>query len=373
MGRQTVRIGRRFAVRASYNFGMEASRDVLVIGGGIIGLTTAVELAAAGLSVEVCDAALPGQASWAGAGIIPPGNLEHAVTPLDRLRAFSSQRFQELPEDVKNDIGYRRNGAVIFEESDVVEMWQREGITVRGATVRECDFSAHSLTVVPRDAYLLPDMAQVRNPRFLKHLRRHCERLGVRLTQAHTTVEQIEEKARYCVIASGAWSERLLAGLGCPLDIHPVKGQMLLFHSQTHIPSETLIDGKRYIVPRGDGHVLVGSTEEPGFEVSTTAEALAGLHEFAGTYVPALRELKPMASWAGLRPGSRDGLPYIGVVPGHDKVLAAVGHFRSGIQLSLGTATMIADLILERTPVVDPTPFRLDRPLHPPMQLAFRS
>src|SRR5436189_2395400 len=115
---------------------MAASPDVLVIGGGVIGLTAALELARAGASVEVYDKGEFGkEASWAGAGIIPPGNLEHAVTPFDELRAASSALFPSFVADLESrtgiSVGYRQNGAIEFiteSDQEITELWRREQI-----------------------------------------------------------------------------------------------------------------------------------------------------------------------------------------------------------------------------------------------------
>src|SRR5436853_320646 len=190
--------------------------DVAVIGGGIIGLTSALFLAREGLSVAVYDRGdLGREASWAGAGILPPGNPDRAATPGDKLRGIGSQRFPEFSAELRHltgiENGYRRCGGIEFltaEDADVPDAWAAEGIA------------------------------------------------GLR-------------------------------GAG---------------------PSRVLMFGKRYLVPRGDGLTLVGSTEEPeaGFEKRTTPEGIGGLCGFARRVVPALANAALETSWAGLRPGSPD-------------------------------------------------------------------
>ena len=126
---------------------------------------------------------------------------------------------------------------------------------------------------------------------------------------------------------------------------------------------EILCEGTRYIVPRDDGHVLVGSTlEEAGFDNSTTPQAVSDLMQFAGGLIDALNESTLVDSWAGLRPATFDGMPYLGPVPGCPNVFVATGHFRNGLLLSTGTAGLMASLMRgEQTLPVDPAPFRLDR------------
>jgi glycine oxidase len=176
------------------------------------------------------------------------------------------------------------------------------------------------------------------------------------------------------LIANGAWAAELLCPLGYILPVAPVRGQIVLFNPGRPVISRVLMVGKRYLVPRSDGRILVGSTEEPeaGFVKANTPEGVNGLIEFACGLVPALRDAPVETTWAGLRPGSPDGLPFIGPVPGYDNLFAAVGHGRAGVQLSIGTAHMVADLILGR-PNPDAAAFRLDRRPDGAARPAFRS
>jgi glycine oxidase len=121
-------------------------------------------------------------------------------------------------------------------------------------------------------------------------------------------------------------------------------------------------EGRRYLVPRDDGRLLVGSTEEDvGFDRGTTADAIAGLLEFAMSLVPNLARATLERFWAGLRPATEDGLPYLGSVPDVENAFVAAGHFRSGLQLSTSTARVMGQLVRGLAPEIDLEPFRLDR------------
>jgi glycine oxidase len=148
-----------------------------------------------------------------------------------------------------------------------------------------------------------------------------------------------------------------------------------LFKPDRPVLSHVVIVGHRYLVPRQDGRVLVGSTEEPeaGFKKENTVEGVNGLIRFARSLVPALETVAVETTWAGLRPGSKDGLPYLGPVPGTPNVFAAVGHFRAGVQLSPGTGEVLAAMLTGRPPHVPVDAFRLDRPPTPPRPPAFRA
>ena len=357
--------------------------DVAIIGGGIIGLTSAYFLAKAGVPVAVFDRGDFGkEASWAGAGIIPPGHPDRAATPADRLRGIGAQRFPHFSAELHDltgiDNGYRPCGGIEFltaEDADVLAVWAAEGIRFEPLTLAQAR-KLEPLGEVEGDPYLLPDCAQVRNPRHLRALVAACERVGVRLFPSRGAVswERAEGRivavrladgdrvvANRFLLAAGAWSEPLLDALGHRPRVHPVLGQIALLRGEG--PSHVLMLGKRYIVPRGDGLTLVGSTEEPeaGFEKRTTPEGIAELLAFATRAVPVLGSAKLEASWAGLRPGSPDGLPFIGGVPGWENAFVAAGHFRAGVQLSVGTALAITELLTGRPTCVPTAAFALDR------------
>jgi glycine oxidase len=121
-------------------------------------------------------------------------------------------------------------------------------------------------------------------------------------------------------------------------------------------------EGPRYLVPRQDGRILVGSTvEDVGFDQSTTPQDRQDLMAFACGLVPRLTEVSIEKSWAGLRPRTGDGYPFLGALPGLTNAFVAAGHFRDGIQLAPITGRLMCDLILDRNPEADLGPFRPDR------------
>ncbi len=374
--------------------------DVLVIGGGIIGLTSAYFLAKAGRRVEVIDRQEMGrEASWAGAGILPPfGDPTKAVAPIDALRAHSVAGFEAFSEESAHthgaSNGYRRCGGIEVLRADAeyfLPLWDAEGIAYERLDREALKRLEPWLHPREETLYYLPGFAQVRNPWHVRALISACERLGVTLTAGcplknwrleegrvlgvadHT--DRMREAGAY-LLANGAWAEDWLRPLGCELGIHPVRGQIVLFNTAFCSPSRVVLDGKRYLVPRGDGRILMGSTEEPeaGFVKATTPAGEKDLEAFAFGWLPALADLGIVEkTWAGLRPVSRDGMPHIGPVPGQSNVFAAVGHGRAGIQLSLSTAHL---LVAQMTGGAVPDyaeAFRLDRPPASHVRPAFRS
>ncbi|HEY1861131.1 MAG TPA: FAD-dependent oxidoreductase, partial [Gemmataceae bacterium] len=269
----------------------------------------------------------------------------------------------------------------------VMQSWQAEGIRFELMEPVRLQELEPALASSAAAAYFSPEVAQVRNPRHLRALLSWCENRVVlrsncavdafvekekRILAAETSAGRIA--AGQFLVATGAWTDSVLASIGCRLDVHPIRGQIALLNTGRPLLTRILLDGKRYLVPRADGRVLVGSTEEDvGFDKRTTASAIAKLLTFAQSLVPALADAQVEQCWAGLRPGSRDGLPSLGRVPGFDNLFVAAGHFRSGIQLSPVTGLVMKELILGQTPTVPLEAFRPDRPPAPPVQSAFRS
>jgi glycine oxidase len=372
--------------------------DVLIVGGGVIGLTTAYWLANEGVRVTLVDRAdLGQQASWAGAGIIPPGDPQRARSPRNLLRAHSAALYPELSRQLRErtglDNGYVVCGGLELPESGETgalptQEWAGEGIVFEELDRAGLERFEPGLSPAVRAGFHLPHMAQVRNPRHLKALQAGCTILGVRLipncpvrelVRASNRIVAVDtERGRLSagrfLLSAGAWSDELLGQVGWRPGIRPVRGQIALLNTGRPGVRPILLQGKRYIVPRTDGRVLVGATEEDaGFDARPTAAGIGGLLPFALQLLPALAEAHLERCWAGLRPGSPDGLPYLGRVPDLDNLYVSAGHFRSGIQLSPASARVLTDLLLDRPPLVPLHEFRLDRPLALLGQTAFRS
>jgi glycine oxidase len=166
---------------------------------------------------------------------------------------------------------------------------------------------------------------------------------------------------QFCFTA-GAWTGQLLQNLGISLGILPIRGQMVLFKCPKPPISKIVNVGSRYLVPRDDGYVLAGSTEEEvGFNKQTTSDSIAELSNFARELVPSLASANIEKTWAGLRPASYDGYPYLGPLPGLSNAFVAAGHFRTGLYLSPATAVVMSQLMNGQTPAIDLTPFRVGR------------
>jgi len=364
--------------------------DVLIIGGGVIGLSLAWDLAKHGRSVQLIDQSLPGrEASWAGAGILPAASSTASQHPYEQLRGLAYELHPQWAAELRAatgiDTGFRRCGGLHLArtpgEVAALTAWaalvRDEGISIERLGLSDVEKLEPGITrSVPSTVYYIPDESQLRNPRHLEALVVTCRQAGVAITpnlpagQVVTGGGKITgvdspagliDAQQYCLTA-GAWTGQLLKSLGLPIGVLPVRGQMVLFQCRQPPITRIINEGSRYLVPREDGRVLAGSTEEEvGFDKRTTDEAIADLVGFARGIVPALANATIEKTWAGLRPGSYDGLPYLGQLPGLKNAFIAAGHFRSGLFLSTATAVVMSQLLRGEKPAIDLSPFRVGR------------
>lgn len=364
--------------------------DCLIIGGGVIGLSLAYELSGAGMKVCLVDRGSPGcETSWAAAGMLPPACSLEGQTPLDALACWSAKLHAGWSADLREvtgiDNGYRRSGALYVTRNDAAANLLTRAAAWKSAHIRceRCD-SDRLIEIEPElsrashgaAAVLVPEECQIRSPRHLKALVSACLARGVeikpgsavadfeirrgRIQAAHTPMGSMHA-GQFC-ITSGCWSGPLAARLGMRLSIKPIRGQIVLLSCPRTPIRHIINEGPRYLVPRPDGRVLVGSTEEDvGFDRRTTAAAVSDLIHFAMDLVPALREAEVERAWAGLRPGTKDGLPYLGKLPDVENGFIAAGHYRNGMLLSTATAVVMSQLIRNEPPQLDLASFRPDR------------
>ncbi|AIS19519.1 D-amino acid oxidase [Pseudomonas rhizosphaerae] len=365
------------------------SDHVLVVGGGVIGLLTAYNLAAHVDRVTLIDRSAVGQeSSWAGGGIVSPlypWRYSPAVTALAHWsQDFYPQLGQRLAVETGIDPEVHTTGLYWLDLEDEAEAlaWARRNQRPLAAV----DICATYQAVPPlgpgfERAIHMADVANVRNPRLVKALkaalnalpnvsvREHCEVQGFLLDGKRVVgvqTPQGELRADEVVLTAGAWSGELLQTLGIGLPVEPVKGQMILYKcAADFLPSMVLAKG-RYAIPRRDGHVLIGSTlEHAGFDKTPTPEALESLMASAVDLLPALADTTPVRQWAGLRPGSPDGVPFIGALPQHPGLWLNCGHYRNGLVLAPASCRLLVDLMVGRDAVIDPAPYAPQHRLAP--------
>lgn len=398
--------------------------DVVVIGAGAVGLAIAYELTCRGRQVTVIDqdwiddgsnppasARRQRATSLAASGILPPANLEHATDPIEQLRGLSHQLFPELADRLKSETGIdseleRCGGWYLADTPGEIgamvgmkTFWHDLAIECTEAPLS--DLAKHepaldewTLRNKNAKAWWVPDEYQIRPPNYLRALAKACVQHGGKLL-GHCQVTGLSDShhrasiqisnllhhsdsrnrttsgpsankesivAEQVVVCGGVWTGKVAERLQLQRSIVPVRGQILLLHAPQRILHSVVNVGHRYVVPRGDGHVLVGSCEEEvGMQHGTTPRMLQDLREFAFDICPEFRRAREVDAWSGLRPMTFDGFPMCGKLPDSESIFVASGHFRSGVHLSPGTAHCMADLLCGQTPQVDLDAFRVGK------------
>jgi glycine oxidase len=371
--------------------------DLILAGGGVIGLSIAWECAQHGLDVAVVEAGKVGEgSSWAGAGILPSGATIAPLDPLEQLRALSHQLHEvwatKLLEKTGIDNEYRKCGGLYIartagEKATLAAnrvWWQEHGIPFQQLSRDEVesqylrpisdDTASVETTKDNRQYWWLGNDCRVRNPRHIQALVAACKASGVTIIEHDPAVDIIREgdwivscrseryQAAQVCLTAGAWTVQLLARLGIETGIMPVRGQMLLYKLPSKPFDCVINEGHRYLVPRDDGHLLVGSCEEEvGFVAETTESMLSELRGWAESIYPALKDQGVVQSWAGLRPGSFDSYPYLGPIPSMPGLSIAAGHFRHGLHWSTGTAVLMRQLLCGEKPSIELSPFHVYR------------
>ncbi len=354
---------------------MSSAGDTVVVGGGVIGLGIAWRAALAGLRVTVVDA--PGRgASWAAAGMLAPvTEVHYGEQALLRLNLAAAARWPsfvaELEERTGASVGYRRCGTLIVARDsddlaaieDLYRFQRSLGLSVQRLRARECRRFEPGLAPGIRGGVLAPGDHQVDNRALVAALLIACDRAGVQRRAGRVVAVRVERDqvrgivlaggetldAGTVVLAAGCWSGTL-GGLppGVLPPVRPVKGQLLHLRGATdELLCQRNVRGLEvYVVPRGDGRVVVGATvEEQGFDTTVTAGAVHDLLRAAFELLPEVTELELIETVAGLRPGSPDNAPLLGPSQLEGLVIAA-GHYRNGILLTPVTADAMAELLV---------------------------
>jgi glycine oxidase len=336
--------------------------DFIVIGAGAVGLTSAIALLQAGYKVTLVERGQVGrEASWAGGGILSPlcsWDYQESVTRLaHRGMAMFADAAESLQQATGIDSEYQHSGMLVlppFPEEQAKRWCEQHQFTVQ--SVNASDY----LPLENQTGLLLPEVAQVRNPRLISALRKRVEMLGGTILEQHEVQSFSDEAGRITalhttqgtlaagayIVTAGAWSRQLLGEYALQLDIRPIRGQILLFKFDAPPFQPIVIKKDLYVIPRRDGHVLVGSTlEDVGFDKSTTPEARESLLKRVREIFPDWKNIQPIKHWAGFRPGSADNIPTIGRHPTIDNLYVNSGHFRYGVTMSFASAEVLLNEI----------------------------
>ena len=361
--------------------------DFVIIGGGIIGMLTARELAKHGSTTLIERGRTGREASWAGGGILSPLYPWRYSDPINRLAAWSQAHYPQLAEELLQHTGvdpeYRHSGLLMLDpgpEPDngaaAMHRWAKDYAvpleTLRGDALHARE---PGLRGDIGQGWWLPGIGQLRNPRLVRAARAAVDQAGVKVIEDREVTGIDSHGGRVTgvrtdqgtlpvgrvVVAAGSWSNRLLAPLGIDVPVTPVKGQMLVIKTPPETVKTIVLDHGRYLIPRRDGRVVIGSTlEQSGYDKGTSDDARDELHACAVKLMPQLADYPVEHQWAGLRPSSPGGIPYVGPHPAVDGLYINTGHFRNGVVLGLASSRLLADLMLAREPILDPAPYALD-------------
>ena len=351
------------------------NREVLIIGGGVIGLSIARELHLRGVrQIAVLDKGVCGEeSSWAAAGMLgPQAEANYAGSFVD-LCCGSRDLYPEFAADLLAetgvDIELDRSGTLYaaFTDEDVAVLntryeWQKKaGLAVERLTADETRRAEPFVSPDVRMSLLFPDDWQVENRKLLAALRHYAEINEIDLIE-NTAVDSLLMKeglvvgakthdstifAGKTVLATGAWSSLIKIGdAPMPFAVTPVRGQMICMRTAKRLFERVIYSRRGYIVPRSDGRILAGSTTEfAGFTKAVTDDAIGDLSNMAFEIAPSMDSLPVVDSWSGLRPFASDGLPIIGGLDGLDHLVIATAHYRNGILLAPLTAKITAELL----------------------------
>ncbi|CAN5301720.1 glycine oxidase ThiO [soil metagenome] len=368
----------------------DARADVVVVGGGIIGCAVAYYVARRGARALVVEASeTGGGASGARVGMLAAQGEAHHPGPLLDLLLESRAEHRRLADDLIHftgrDAGYVWAGTlrVATDEASRAELskehaWQRgRGLDARWLEGDDLRGLEPALSPDAAAGLYFPEDGQVNPPQLLEAMQlgialagsrvREYTRVtgflrdGSRVTGVRTTSGDVHAGA--VVLAAGVDSDLLASHLDVTLPLHPVKGELVTLRVRPPPIRSNVWDAERlYLVPKRDGRVVVGATEEPGVhDRRPTLGGVSRLGRAAMELVPGLADALFVEAWGGLRPGMPSGEPVLGTVDGLDGFLLATGHFRNGVLLSAVTGSAIGALALGEDPPVDLRPFRYRR------------
>jgi glycine oxidase len=355
-----------------YNAGVK-TWDVIIIGGGIIGLSLAISLRKRGATVLIVERGEPGrEASHAAGGMLVDCLLETSAA-LQPLATASARMYPEFAHEIEIESGMkvdlRDQGTILFPSAEHLHAAQASAFLPANLTELEPSLAETNLD---RPAFYLKERSV--DPRALsKAAWQTAKRRGVdfssgdevtavTITEGRATGVATTKTAFHAakvVNCAGAWSGQIPPRA---FPTRPVKGQMLCLL----MPSPTFLKyviraPEAYLIPRSDGRLLVGATvEEAGFDKRTEVPTIQRLHRAALALVPELRNAKILEDWAGLRPGTPDALPIVGATP-TPGYYVATGHFRDGILLAPITSEVMTAVVEGRTPEYDLSPFSPSR------------
>jgi len=358
------------------------SSQIVVLGGGIIGLSAAFELAKRNIQVTLLEkGSFGGQATGAAAGMLAPYS-EIGEDPDDFFRMCQKSldlypKWQQTVREVSGKyFEYTQSGSlhVVFHEADELvletrnswqEAWGVRAEIVRGKALFELE---PQLTREAIAAMYYPDEHHIYAPDYVKALIIACQKLGVqlfdhcgevsfaKLDHNQITIQTSQKgifSADQCIVANGAWTTLLEKTLDMVLPIFPIRGQICAYNLGQERVNHMIFSSQGYVVAKENGTLVCGASEDiAGYDNSITEKGILRLKKWSERLYPFLSKEQPYHTWAGLRPATQDGYPLIGRLPHLPNMIIASGHYRNGILLSVINSIIVADLIEQKEPII---------------------
>ncbi len=357
-------------------------QHVVIVGGGIVGCMTAMELVQRGCQVTIVErnqiaSQTSGESSWAGSGIVFPLLPWMYSEHVNQLTSYGLKAYGEICQRLQQQThitsGYDQSGFLLLPnfDMDAAINWCAAN-ALPAQPVKASSFGVQSLS--GEDALWLPTICQIRPPYLMKALRAWLEQNKVTLLEKTELLplQQIQSlnewktlsgetiQADQFIVTSGAWSFELLKETTKDLNIRPMRGQILLYQPYKNLEQMVYREGF-YMVPRQDGYLLAGSTlEDVGFDPSTTEAVRDEIRAKAEAIMPSLKGKPIIKQWSGLRPGTPENLPTISAHPHIKNLYLNTGHFRYGLTMAPASARLIADLVCGNKPWIQPEPYTLN-------------
>ncbi|MDY6482873.1 glycine oxidase ThiO [Acinetobacter faecalis] len=358
---------------------------IAIIGAGISGLMTALELVEQGCSVTIFDQQQAAKAaSWAGGGILSPmypWRYDSAVNALAKHAKPLYQAWNEkLAPQTGIDFQIHETGMLILDEDDFEvglnyakqhhePMQQAEYL--QQEQLEQVNPHIHSKY---QHGIYFPQIANVRNPRVLQSItaylkqhpkvqfHEHCpiKKLNIQNNKISSITDDFGQKyfADEYVLATGAWSKHWAEQLNLDIPVAPIQGQMVLFKTPENWLPTMCMNKVMYLIPRNDGHIVCGSSmRNVGFNITPNEAVKHNILDACFDMVPELANFPIVHEWAGLRPSSPNGIPYIGKMPELNNLWANFGHFRNGLCMGAASARLLRQLMLNQTTIEDAKPY----------------
>jgi len=363
-----------------------STQDAIIVGAGVIGLATAFRLLQQGARVSILERNRAGaESSWAGGGILSPICPWDYTDALTQLTQYSANLFSEWTSSLQQTTGidseYWQCGMTVLppmNQEHALDWCKRHAVKVHRQPLpilydTRSQNITRNLSQNNAETLFLPDIAQIRNPRLLQALYQRVTQLGGQIHENCSVNGWITRKNKIVsvqsscgsfeadnyIVAAGAWSRQVLGGFALSLDIHPINGQMLLFKFERPPLPMIVVQENLYLIPRRDGHLLIGSTlEDTGFNKQTTESVKTKLIEKAQRILPQLNNMPVIRQWSGLRPGSPHNIPTIGRHPELTNLYVNSGHFRYGVTMAPASAQILVNAMTGKKQPFDMTPYQ---------------